>query len=417
MDSLDKVVWVYPNSKARFNTNDSDQCANQQNYIFTNTSTIPTGNIKNIRWELGNGKSGSSQIINSYYPSSGSYRILLETTSDSGCLDSFYNLIKVYPKPASAFLVNDSAQCLFQNDYIFTDNSFDSIGVNLYQWNINGEQTQTAKAAKYVFKTPGYKKITLVSTSLRGCRDTISRLVYVKPMPDPVFETLKTFYCEYTGPYSFLPRTAGGTFYGKNIQNNEYNPVILWLDTIKYVVTVNGCTDSSAQNTQVYPGPRVNLGNDTTLCKYEILELKVNSWQSQFVWDNGSTLDSRRVTKPGVYSVKVTNICGQKSDTVVVQYRDINCRFFLPTAFTPNEDGLNDRYKPITYGVDEMEYRIYNRWGEKIYEGVAGDAGWDGTYMGLPVANGTFVITVSYKYDLGYRQVRETAESVFELMR
>ena len=133
--------------------------------------------------------------------------------------------------------------------------------------------------------------------------------------------------------------------------------------------------------------------------------------------DNGSTLDSRRITKPGIYSVKVTNICGQKSDTIQVQYRDINCRFFLPTAFTPNEDGINDRYKPINYGVDEMEYRIYNRWGEKIYEGVAGDAGWDGTYMGLPVANGTFVITVSYKYDLGYRQVRETAESVFELMR
>ena len=417
MDSLDKVVWVYPNSNARFTTNDSDQCANQQNYIFTNTSAIPTGNIKSIRWELGNGKSGTSQIINSYYPSSGSYRILLETTSDSGCLDSFYNLIKVYPKPASAFLVNDSAQCLFQNDYLFTDNSFDSIGVNLYQWNINGEQTQTTKAANYIFKTPGYKKITLVSTSLRGCRDTISRLVYVKPMPDPVFETLKTFYCEYTGPYSFTPRTAGGTFYGKNIQNNNYNPVVLWLDTIKYILTVNGCTDSSSQTTQVYPGPRVELGNDTTLCKYEILELKVNSWQSQFVWDNGSTLDSRRITKPGIYSVKVTNICGQKSDTIQVQYRDINCRFFLPTAFTPNEDGINDRYKPITYGVDEMEYRIYNRWGEKIYEGVAGDAGWDGTYLGLPVANGTFVITVSYKYDLGYRQVRETAESVFELMR
>lgn len=417
MDSMDKTVRVYPNSNARFSTNDSDQCANQQNYVFTNTSSIVAGSIKSIRWELGNGKTGTSQVINSYYPASGSYRILLETTSDSGCLDSFYNLIKVYPKPASAFLVNDSAQCLFQNDYLFTDNSFDSVGVNLYQWNINGEQTQTTKAANYVFKTPGYKKITLISTSLRGCRDTITRQVYVKPMPDPVFETLKTFYCEYTGPYSFLPRTPGGTFYGKNIQNNEYNPVILWLDTIKYVVTVNGCTDSSAQYTQVYPGPRVNLGNDTTLCKYEILELKVNSWQSQFVWDNGSTLDSRRVTKPGVYSVKVTNICGQKSDTVVVQYRDINCRFFLPTAFTPNEDGLNDRYKPITYGVDEMEYRIYNRWGEKIYEGVAGDAGWDGTYMGLPVANGTFVITVSYKYDLGYRQVRETAESVFELMR
>lgn len=417
IDSVDKLLWVYPNSNVSFTTNDSDQCENQQNFVFRNTSTIATGNIAQINWNLGNGSSSNQQVVTAYYPNSGFYNIVLTTVSDSGCIDSIQSAIRVYPKPAAWFNVNDSAQCLFQNDYLFTDVSFDSFGVNIYNWNINGENKQTTKTANYVFGSPGFKNITLISTSLRGCSDTITRQVYVKPMPDPGFEKLKSYYCELTGPYTFLPNTAGGTFYGKNIQNNIYNPVALWLDTVKYIVTVNGCTDSSSQVTQVYPGPRVNLGNDTTLCKYEILELTINSWQSQYIWDNGSTLPSRRIVRPGQYYVTVSNICGVKSDTVNVQYRDINCRFFLPTAFTPNSDGTNDRYKPVTFDVDEMTYMIYNRWGQKVYEGNISDSGWDGTYMGETVANGTFVVVVSYKYDLGYRQVRESAESTFELLR
>lgn len=417
MDSLQKDIWVYPNADVSFLTNDSDQCENQQNFVFTNTSSIVTGSIRNISWNLGNGNMSNQDIVNANYPNSGFYRISLTTLSDSGCIDSSVSAVRVYPKPAAWFIVNDSAQCLFQNDYLFTDNSTDSFGVNLYRWNINSQSFQNTKTAAYKFTTPGLKMITLISTSLRGCSDTATRVVYVKPMPDPVFEKLKTFYCELTGPYNFIPNTAGGIFTGFNVSSNTYYPFRLWNDTVKYTVTVNGCTDSSRQFTQVYPGPKVDLPEDTTLCKYEILELAVNSWQSKYIWDNGSSLPTRRIVKPGQYHVNVSNICGVKSDTVNVQYRDINCRFFLPTAFTPNQNGLNDRYRPITYDVDEMTFSIYNRWGQKIYEGNINDPGWDGTYMGQIVPAGSYVIRVSYKYNLGYRYITETTETAFELLR
>jgi gliding motility-associated-like protein len=417
MDSMQKDIRVHPNADVSFLTNDSDQCENQQNFVFRNTSNIAAGSIRNISWNLGNGTFSNQNIVNAYYPNSGFYRISLTAISDSGCIDSVISTVRVYPKPATWFVVNDSAQCLFQNDYLFTDNSTDSFGVNQYRWDINSQSFQNTKTAAFRFTTPGFKNITLISTSLRGCSDTASRVVYVKPMPDPGFEKLRTFYCELTGPYNFIANTPGGNFSGFNVSNNSYIPVRLWKDTIKYTVTVNGCTDSSRQFTQVYPGPRVQLPRDSTLCKYEILELMVNSWQSSFIWDNGSTLPARRIVKPGQYSVTVTNICGVKRDTVNVQYRDINCRFFLPTAFTPNRDGLNDRYKPVTYNVDEMTFMIYNRWGQKIYEGNISDPGWDGTYMGQEVPSGSYVIYVSYKYNLGYRFITETAETAFELMR
>jgi gliding motility-associated-like protein len=416
-DSLIRNIWVNPNAKAFFTTNDSDQCKNQQNYVFTDASSVSLGQIKSLLWNLGNNQTATQQQVKGYYARSGTYKIILQTTTDSGCIDSFSNSIKVYPKPAAWFDVNDSAQCLFGNDYEFTDISFDSLGVNNYDWNINNESSQTTKIATFSFVTPGYKTITLIATSLKGCADTTVREVYVKPMPDPTFEKLKAYYCEKTGPYSFVPATPGGTFFGKNIQANQYNPILLWEDSVKYVVTVNGCTDSSMQITTVYPGPVADLGNDTTLCKYESIELLLNSWSSKYLWNTGSDRPSIRVLTPGIYAVMVTNICGMDYDTIRVDFRDVNCRFFLPTAFTPNDDGINDRYKPVIYGVTEMEYEIFSRWGELLYRGNATDNGWDGTYQDAPVQEDAYLIYVHYTYPSGVRYIKLEQKASFVLMR
>ena len=416
-DSMSQTIIVNPNAKTSYKTNDSDQCINQQNYLFTNTSKVITGQIKGVLWNLGNGKTSIQQQASSTYPRSGIYTIILQTTTDSGCVDSFTNKIRIYPKPKAWFDVNDSAQCLFQNNYQFNDLSYDSLGLNLFNWNINNESQQTTKVANHIFGTPGYKTITLIANSIKGCGDTVKRMVYVKPMPNPKFELLNKYYCELTGPYNFKPVTLGGTYYGKNIQSDIYNPIILWEDTVKYVVTVNGCTDSSSQVTNVYPGPKVDLGNDTTLCKYEVLTLVVNSWQSKVIWNDGSTNSYLRVIKPGIYSVTATNICGKKSDSIQVLFRDINCRFFLPTAFTPNHDGLNDRFKPLIYDVGEMKYQIFSRWGELLFEGNESDEGWDGTYKGEMVQLGNYLIHVTYSYTSSNHYIKMTESGMFILIR
>ena len=71
---------------------------------------------------------------------------------------------------------------------------------------------------------------------------------------------------------------------------------------------------------------------------------------------------------------------------------------FLPNAFSPNADGLNDTYTPLAYDVDSYEMLIYNRWGEKVYQGDHHSPGWDGTYMGKPCPQGVYVVLVSYTY-------------------
>ncbi len=67
-------------------------------------------------------------------------------------------------------------------------------------------------------------------------------------------------------------------------------------------------------------------------------------------------------------------------------------KIYVPTAFTPNNDGLNDFLRPILIGVKELNYfRVYNRWGQVIYEMKGNQRGWDGTIQGLLQPTGVYV--------------------------
>jgi gliding motility-associated-like protein len=66
--------------------------------------------------------------------------------------------------------------------------------------------------------------------------------------------------------------------------------------------------------------------------------------------------------------------------------------FFVPSAFSPNDDGLNDILKPIALGMKSIEsFRIYNRWGQRLFNTSRIGAGWDGKLGGKPQETGTYV--------------------------
>ena len=66
-------------------------------------------------------------------------------------------------------------------------------------------------------------------------------------------------------------------------------------------------------------------------------------------------------------------------------------RLFIPDAFTPNGDGLNDIFKPSTIGLKEYDFEIYNRWGENIYSSNGPEAGWNGSFKGNSAPQGVYV--------------------------
>jgi|GEM_PF-2294838 len=100
---------------------------------------------------------------------------------------------------------------------------------------------------------------------------------------------------------------------------------------------------------------------------------------------------------PETYVVEIDNNSGcSASDTIrFLVTRGENNPTLIPNAFSPNFDGLNDIFLPHLYSFEELVVMsIYNRWGEKIYEGADG---WDGTYRGKPVPMGSYLYKIEIK--------------------
>ncbi|RFS19138.1 gliding motility-associated C-terminal domain-containing protein [Chitinophaga silvatica] len=152
-------------------------------------------------------------------------------------------------------------------------------------------------------------------------------------------------------------------------------------------------------NVNVTGLPKINLGNDTTLCKGETLLLRAEGGGISAVrWDNGSTSPSLTVTNGGTYTVTVFNDCGSATDAITVAFIECEPKPVVPNAFSPNGDGRNDVFRPVVRGqMYDYELRIFNRWGEMIFITSDNKKGWDGKYKGTPVDVGAYVWWLTYK--------------------
>jgi gliding motility-associated-like protein len=116
----------------------------------------------------------------------------------------------------------------------------------------------------------------------------------------------------------------------------------------------------------------------------------------------------------GYVSLKVTNAFGcTNSDSVLIS-PEACCKVSFPNAFTPNNDGRNDRFRPVFNGYHRFSgFRIFNRWGQTVYESINTDAEWDGTFGGVPQDMGIYFYFI--KYDCGGKTIEEKGD--FTLIR
>ncbi len=150
--------------------------------------------------------------------------------------------------------------------------------------------------------------------------------------------------------------------------------------------------------------PVFQLGPDTTLCLGEVIQISASYPGATNLWSDGSTGDTVLVTNEGPVTLAMTNYCGTATGRVFVGYED--CReIFLPNAFSPNGDGINDRFYPQDGGdvINISVMRVFNRWGGIVFENGdflpnAPDAGWDGKFQGKPAAKGMYVYYLEVRY-------------------
>lgn len=197
--------------------------------------------------------------------------------------------------------------------------------------------------------------------------------------------------------------TAGGaTSYLWSNGLGTANPVTVTpASTTIYTVTgtLNGCTDTASIILTVNPVlPTVNLGYDTTLCQGTTLTLDATTSNAIYLWQDNSSNSTFIVAQQGTYWVEVNNSCGITSDTITILFKYCDCNIYIPNAFSPNGDNINDKFFPILHcAYSEYNFLIFNRWGEKIFETNSSTDSWDGNYHGKISPMGVYVYLVTYK--------------------
>lgn len=144
--------------------------------------------------------------------------------------------------------------------------------------------------------------------------------------------------------------------------------------------------------------PRLNIGNDTTICPGSYFIIKPPTF-SQYLWQDGSSDSLFIIRNFGEFFLQATNNSGCiVSDSLKVKEDCLNDILF-PSAFSPNEDGINELF----YGVGTVPVsfllNIYNRWGELIFESLDSSKGWDGNYKGHHCEDGIYIFRSEYSFD------------------
>lgn len=150
---------------------------------------------------------------------------------------------------------------------------------------------------------------------------------------------------------------------------------------------------------------KFSLGNDTTACNGTEVTLNA-TWQNadKYRWQDGSAIALFKVTSSGTYWVEVTdkNGCSKRDSVKVTLENCKDCKIYIPTAFTPNNDGTNDIFKALQNcnNISGLNFtmRIYNRWGQLIFKSNDINKGWDGTYKNRLLPNGVYIYSFNYSY-------------------
>jgi gliding motility-associated-like protein len=146
-------------------------------------------------------------------------------------------------------------------------------------------------------------------------------------------------------------------------------------------------------------------GRDTSVIAGQPLQFNASGGAS-YTWLPPTDLSNPQIPNPIgrydgsfdyiTYRVTVRDTVGcADSAFVTVRIFKTDPRIFVPTAFTPNGDGKNDSFRPIAAGIDKILYfRVFNRWGQLVFETTQNGKGWDGKINGKDQGTGVYVWVV-----------------------
>ncbi len=251
-------------------------------------------------------------------------------------------------------------------------------------------------------KKPGLFRVAAVEQNKLGCfGDTVFAPVFIKG------KNLKVDYpllaCKWD---SVTLRASGGINYlWSNGRTDSLNKIRIISDT-SYFVIISDSTcgfrkDTLNMSIKVVQPPNANFSSDVTdfyKNQYTYLSYAGNS-KDKVIWQ----IEKSNISRMTSHDINIKFIDTGEAHIKLISVNSMGCidssikvidikdeQLYIPDAFTPNGDGLNDTFKPGGIGIKSYHMQVFNGWGQQLFETNNMQDGWNGSYEGTPVQDGVY---------------------------
>jgi gliding motility-associated-like protein len=406
------------------------------------TDTIHTGKI--YIWNFGDGTPDTTTrtptySVNHTYDSLGVFHVRLISIDSMSCniADTSYMNIRVRGDQAKISFTSQKLAPCDSLKYMFTNTSTPPAGKPFtpqsFQWSFgDGTTTITNQSPlTHIYPASGTYNVALHLIDTNYCNYPDSAILQLRIAANvkAQFETSPVGCVPYNALFTNTS-LAGQQFFwdfGEGSTSTDESPTHLYTSTGTYVVKLRvvdpstcNVTDSTQQTITVFDNPTASFTYEPTTAKentpYVFTNNSTGAVLYKWKFGDGDSLVTAKIdatvshiyNASGVYNVCLyaTNTAGctdstcQQVQAIIVPLVDV------PNAFTPNGDGVNDNVSVKGFGIQKMDWRIYNRWGQLIFQTGNTTQGWDGKYNGVlqPQEVYVYVLNVTFTDGKTYRK-------------
>lgn len=406
---------------------------------FLNLST-DVRYIQNYYWEFdikGKIEIYNSRNVSVTFPGLGSYKATMILNKDlpalSECSDTATITVNVYPSINTDF--EFAYDTCVAGPVVFKDNSTSGAGpIQKWMWKFDNEGVSQSQNPIFEFDKPGLKAVRLIAEDVNLCKDTLIRNVNYFPVPSLIIIEPNTFTgCQPANIFfDNLSTPIDDTYkfewqFGDGNTSNVLSPTNTYTETGTYTVMLKLISPIGCETTKTWPNlikvvPSPVAGFSYTpetpdLYNNNVSFIDESSGAVAYLWKFDS-LGVSLIQNPsytfrdtGVFNISQIVLhpsgCSDTATAMISIYPLV--KFFMPNAFTPNNDGLNDEFIPkgSFVGLRNFNFTIWNRWGDRIFETDDFTIGWNGqrNNTGETASPGVYAYLIEYIDPLGEKKI------------
>ncbi|MCC6818287.1 MAG: gliding motility-associated C-terminal domain-containing protein, partial [Bacteroidia bacterium] len=427
-DTIDKVMDVFPMPIASFSIDDNRQCFQGNNFNFSNSSNISTGTIDQNDWTFGDGSTSLNISPSKSYIKVDSFWVRLKVTSDNGCTDTIRQRVWVDPMPVSKFTVGPLlARCLIGNVFKISNKATIGNGGAISQYSYyydfdnypNSDSSNLASPPDYSYTNNGDYNIVQKTITNRGCWDTSMVKVTVNANPDLSFYIDSVCFRDSSYFINTSVITDSITYwkwiFGDGRVSTLKSPTHRYRNVGNYDVKLIAGTKFNCIDTleilsaaKVNPIPKAGFyfvkerswENEVDIQYYDT-SVGATKWSWNFSQMGNSTDQNPKLfyvdTLTQVTSLVAINDFGCTDTITKVLFIAPDVIYYMASAFTPNDDNINETFKPVglAFAVD-YKFIILNRWGDILFQTDNPQLGWNGLYMNELVEQGLYFYRLEF---------------------